>query len=634
MRIVAVNIRGSGGHWVPSSPSVDVTEDGGAWKDLLGKVTSGELVVPSVKDSSCGRRLSRELLGLKENISFKDWQLVVSGILSTSVAGEHRDGLYRTALERAGYIRGIRSHIPSMIGASLAQARSRIFGAFAEGVLYALLLWDPTVGKGVPGLIAHCLFWAQQYADHEALLIRGEEGGLLREAELSLRASLGGSYGRVRLLAWAYGEAKACYGYDPTVEQILAILKEKKSKISVKQIEDYLTGRYRCVPIDLPTDLVADVQSLDKVAKRDVAQLSSSIRNLSESVGAMQSLAQLRDQLLTALTVVDDVGFHLSADVAEVLDVLLFRSLRFDDTTYWQREEVVLSLLIGKTLDDCKENQLAFLSWRQEIEKRATLLEKSSVCVDLVVRVPSPMAVAPKAGVLARVAPPLNGEGEEDVKQVAHIGGFKPRFFAHRVALLVAMRRAIRQGLATSYLSVSSADFKDALQEVKRVRKALAAQGYLQASSDKALPVVRELGMLDAGFFPVVARTVDGEQIDVICGDGVARPMMLWEAPKHHMRNGGQNPVCRASAVDVGLAIEELREAKRLSARERNLLCAGRLEYRDVYVREPTNPDVVLEREKKTRHGNMVVVRGYRLVSRLLPAMKLRSKLQSPLASC
>lgn len=592
---------------VVSTLSIDALEE---WRGLTLAVACGDCLIPSI-----GGSIDFELFPGGDYINKSEWQFLISGCFGFSVDGfiERPYGLYTLALELSGFIRGKRKvSYPSIDGATLRAAKNRVYGAACEGVIEGLARYKPAEDRDDEFLLAHCAHWAKMFAHHEAIVIRGESGGILHEAELSQKEAFGGSYSRLKTLAWAYGEAWSVRCRNPTVGDILSVIKERKSSITEGQIVKFLEDRgVRCVDAEsnksLPDDTKDDVIAVYRSERDDVPPMYSRPSISQDVVDGLEVLSIFRDQLFSALSVPDSHYFCLNPDVAEILDIMFFRALPLENSLYYS------------LVDECDgfgdgcfglENNPSWDQWRSYIAHCQASVYVPSIVPGLSGFVDS-----------GRLGLPVNHDGEEDRELFALLKGiFRKGRFDHRVALILSLRRAGRMGL---HRVVTPDLFKECLEEVREVQIGIHGRGVIDPSSDTCVPVIREINFLSSGFSIAPQRCLDGRGVSVLCTDGVVRPMVSWVRDHYPTETvKPKNPVRRSpTRIDVGAELNRLRLRKELEKREKEEVIKGNLEWRYVFVRNTEDPEVSSSETINTLWGKKARSLGYKIVKRLLPVV-------------
>jgi len=540
----------------------------------------------------------------------------------------YNHGLYRALLHICRLVRGPHFRavsLPAKSKQESAHIKGRVFSACCEGVLHALSIWDSakcgkTGDEALVALFGHCLFWVERYSAHEATVIRGESMGLAEQAEATLREVMGHKYWRLRKIAKVFDEARSVVNGEPSVLDIVETARALGVKsISVADIERFLSEHYTydlddldAVDSPLPAEARADLYAVSRALKGDVPSTSGALgAHRPEDLEAYQTLVVMRDQLFAALAT-NHYGdnFTLTADVAEIVDVAFFSALPLEDSDY-QTLASPASSLTSETLRRRLAESSLSSRWRRRVEDRLEALSTSErefllVIPDVADR---PVKFGARSIGLVRRQP----EGEPDTSTTQHLGTYRPRRYADRVALRVCVQRVLRAGIPPiePEAHITHAEFRDVLTQVKRTLRVFTKRGYFDPASQNVLPVLAEKFRLDSGWSISAQRAPSGEPLYVMSRRGKI-PMVAWTPPEASVEHCAYAPPRRASWTGTGELMERLRQEHLLRKEEKRLLRCGHLQRRTVHIRASKGP------VKVVRDGH---ARYYTTEKRLLPRL-------------
>lgn len=497
-------------------------------------------------------------------------------------------------------LRWRRKSLPPVKGTA-EDLRCRTFTAAVEGLLYGLATWDSakhadkTCEAALRALFGHTMFWADQYAEWEACVIRAEREGALAEAELTLRDKLGTRYRDARAASVACGRYAQEYGSLPSKRALSEYIEERgygrsRTIANAKRALAYVADG------SLP-DLVA----LYCLRVGDDPDMLGSLGPAPELYDALEVLARLRHELMDELA----RGGVLTPDVAETVDLLYFGAVPVESHEYTGEDTVAACTVVRDKLRKLRSpRRLA------ELERELIELEASNVVV-----VPSPGGVF-SVGMVRFPA------GPEDSLACRHLRRSSRWSAVAAVALELICRRVIEElpGLSrdSAYRLIEPADFSETVETVRAVEALIRRRGYLDVESARCLPTVREVRRLSEGYFPVALRTCEGDAL-YVCEGSVAKPMMAWQRETAIRSIGG-------GRFDVRSMYSAIEDMKRF---DDACSVAGRTESRYVYVRcGAAEADVSVERERVTskfgKRAVSTVKAHYRRELRELPKTNIR----------
>jgi hypothetical protein len=411
-------------------------------------------------------------------------------------------------------------------GVSTREASYRLLSAAYEGLLHGIACWesDRHVNKlGNARLLAylsHVAFWADQFSDAEAVRIRGDAYGLIRESAITDNTALGGDYWLARKAALAYARCLQEMGEIPTTADVLGVLGITGSSAK-RAVSAVMQGSSYTVPIDL-----LDCNSLQTTAS---GITSSSYAPTPEDVDRIDALVAVRSHLMRALA---DDG-HLTASVAEIVDLLYFGSLCLDGHDYADQD---MSAQI-RAIDA----KLSLLDDDQQDRYKALVVDRDALLAWRTVTLPA-VVTGYTTGMRRFPQPPITPEGGVDLNAIAHLTPrFQWRSRTHCVALHIALRRRIRQLSEpmpdNPWDLVTPFDYRMALDDVFNVKRMLRCAEYLDPLSPHAVQPIHELHLLLTDHYPVACCTMAGKSLFVRTRYGETVPMVSWVRDKFRRNN-------------------------------------------------------------------------------------------------
>jgi hypothetical protein len=266
----------------------------------------------------------------------------------------------------------------------------------------------------------------------------------------------------------------------------------------------------------------------------------------------------MREQLFHAMAKASDEGVGkptsiLTAETAEIIDLLYFGCLPFDSCEYTQTVDMKKLVDVDSQLKTLKANY-SELSIASKKSERAFYRERREALSREVERLTSGFTVG-VPDVVGGAQVGMLGFPMFNASQVAI-----ERFYecvCHSVALVVALRRSDHKDKR----QVTTQEFRDALAKVSRVKKFIVRRGFLNPESSKCLPIIREVYNIQIGCTPTTQ--VLGKDI-LHSLDLSGSRKTLWLRPRNIAYNKG--PKATDLVGDWAQQQESLFGARRLAA--------------------------------------------------------------------
>lgn len=486
--------------------------------DTILSVADGTLRVPCIRLGTYTFVVSRKpgpLFGSDGYVSASAYKDLISEVMGM---------VYRHLVAMSCYggdpsLRWRRKSLPRMDHSLFTEVRCRIFTASVEGLLHGICLWDASKHAGksptdlIKAYVGHALFWADQFADWEATIIRGEVGGLVVDIELSLKEKLGSAFRHAKACASLVGRYVQEFGEIPSKSEMFSYAKESGYR-NASAVANCLSA----------PDFYGDAKTLYNLSVGDIPYTLGRCLDGVALTDNLQALVQVRQQLFRAMA---DDGL-LTADTAEIVDLLWFGALPLESHDYHESDTSQEVLCVLSKLDLCRSDHR-----RRDLEdKLRRLYEDNWVSIPAIGGLASP-------GMLTFPAGPITCDGiSQSCSHLRASRGPWPR--VQSAALERCVREVLQKfpgmGAESARALVTTDDFKASVREVRFVRNAVRHRGYFDAESGSALRTIAELHRLETACLGALYDT-QGRPLARTSPSGNV-PMMAWfsddtELPVH-----------------------------------------------------------------------------------------------------